>query len=194
MPKRTRSRSLPKMPKFKFVDGLALPLGGTHGFKKVRKSENGFQGYIKKLSLYTMDTFKEAEEAAVAIARKELEATQLTPSALPRPTQPSLPLWLCITACSPPVAGTETKHEDKAPTALSEIGALRYGPDEEVPSDSEAEGDSPDPRLPVARWPQIHFVTDGFGRLVTVKARPIAPSESYIFLSMGATIVPALPI
>ena len=127
----------------------------------------------------------------MAIARKELEATQLTPSALPRPTQPSLPL--CITACSPPVAGTETKHEDKAPTALSEIGLLRYGPDEEVPSDSESEAESPDPRLPVARC-QISYVTDGFGRLVTVKARPIAPSESYIFLSMGATIVPALPI
>ena len=115
----------------------------------MRKSENGYQGYNKKLSLYTKDTFKQAEDAAVAIARKELEAPQLTPSALPRPTQPSLPL--CITACSPPVAGTETKHEDKAPTALSEIGALRYGPDEEVPSDSESEAESPDPWLPVAR-------------------------------------------
>ena len=191
MPKRTRSRSLPKMPKgFKYVDGLALPLGGTHGFKKVRKSENGYQGYIKKLSLYTKDTFKQAEEAAVAIARKELEATQLTPSALARPTQPPLPLIIRY----PPVAGTENKHENKVPTVLSEICALRYGPDEEVPSDSEAEGESPDPRLPVARCPKISYVTNGFGRLVTVKARPIAPSESYIFLSMGATIVPALPI
>ena len=120
MPKRTRS-SLPTMPKFKFMDGLALPLGGKHDFKKVRKSENGFQGYIKKRSLYTKDTFKEAEEAAVAIARKELEAKQLTPSALPRPTQPPLPL--CITACSPPVAGTETKprggHHPSDPTGMS---------------------------------------------------------------------------
>ena len=189
MPKRNTS-SLPKMPKFKFVDGLHLPLGGKHDFKKVRKSENGYQGYNKKRSLYTKDTFKEAEEAAVAIARKELEATQLTPSALARPTQPPLPLIIRY----PPVAGTETKHENKVPTVLSEIGALQYGPDEEVPSDSEAEGDSPDPRLPVVRWPQIHYVTDGFGRIVTINARAIAPSEAYIFLSMGASIVPARPI
>ena len=46
----------------------------------------------------------------------------------------------------------------------------------------------------MARYPKISYVTDGFGRIVTIKARPIAPSESYIFLSMGATIVPALPI
>ena len=190
MPKRNTS-SLPKMPKFKFVDGLHLPLGGKHDFKKVRKSENGYQGYNKKRSLYTKDTFKEAEEAAVAIARKELEATQLTPSALARPTQPPLPLIIRY----PPVAGTETKHENKVPTVLSEIGALQYGPDEEVPSDSEA--DSPDPRLPLgARWPTIPFAgpTYGFGRLATINARPITPSEAYTFLSMGVSIVPALPI